>query len=463
VSRFIDDARALPGAGDRVLVIGFGLSGEAAARHLLRLGASVTVTDDADDPVLRERAAPLGDVRALFGAAGAGAASQEAAAADLVVVSPGVPDAAGTLAAALAARVPVWSEVELAYRMARAPIIGVTGTNGKTTTTQMITASLNVAGFRAVAAGNIGRPLSDAATEGHDVIVAELSSFQLHHVVSLRAPVGVLLNVAPDHIDWHGSFEAYAGAKARLFERQRDGDAAIHHDDDICRAAASRSAGRRVAFDGSALPEGGAGVDDGWIVVPEGRVVETSRLRGGGAPMVANAVAASAAAAAFGASPEPVGAALATFEPLAHRMETVADLSGVRYVNDSKATNPHAVLAALDGLRRVVLIAGGRNKGLDLSALASAAPAIVAVIAIGESAGEIEEVFREAGAPVGRASSIDDAVARAAAIASPGDTVLLSPGCASFDMFADYKARGEAFRAAVKRLGSTGRTGEGTT
>jgi UDP-N-acetylmuramoylalanine--D-glutamate ligase len=460
VSRFVSDPSALPGTGDRVFVLGFGLSGEAAARHLVRLGASVSVADRADDPLLRERSAALPEAHFLLGAADEGAA--EASAADLIVASPGVPERSPALAAAREGSVPVWSEIELAFRMARAPIVGITGTNGKTTTTQMLAAALSAAGMRATAAGNIGHPLSDAAVEDHEVIVAELSSFQLMHISSFRAPVGLLLNVAPDHIDRHGSFTDYVAAKARLFENQAPEDVAIHHADAACADAASRSRGRRVPFDGASLPDAGAGVDaEGWIVVPEGRVLAGSRLRARGAPALANAVAAAAGACAFGAPVESVAAALSAFEPLPHRMELVAEIGGVAYVNDSKATNPHAVLAALDGLERVVLIAGGRNKGLDLGAISTAAAKLVAVIAIGESAGEIEEAFRGSATPVERAAAMDEAVGLGASLATTGGTVLLSPGCASFDMFVDYKARGEAFRAAVKRLEATARTGEG--
>jgi len=464
VSAFARDPAAVPGAGDRVVVLGLGLSGEAAARHLLRLGADVTVFDSADDPVLRERARSLTGARSVLGHP-TEEASAAAWAADLVVASPGVPEHSQALEAARSAGTPVWSEVELAYRLASAPILGVTGTNGKTTTTRMLADALAAAGLRAAAAGNIGRPLIDAAVEDHDVIVAELSSFQLRHIVTFRAPVGILLNVAPDHLDWHGTFDDYVAAKARLLENQRAEDVAVHHDDETCaRAAATK--GKRLAFDVGTLPAGGAGVDaSGWIVVPEGRVVEASALRARGRPALAHAVAAAAAACAFGAAPDPVGRALAAFLPLPHRMELVAVVDGVSYVNDSKATNPHAVRAALEGLERVVLIAGGRNKGLDLGALAGGAGMIRAVVAIGESAAEVEAAFAASAVPVLRATTMDDAVARASALAGPGDTVLLSPGGASFDMFADYKARGEAFRAAVKRLeagaGPT-ETGEGT-
>jgi UDP-N-acetylmuramoylalanine--D-glutamate ligase len=455
VNRFADPtSKALPGAGDRVLVLGLGISGEAAARHLLALGAEVTVLDSADDPALRERADGIGPARVLLGGEDRG--PEIAAASELVVTSPGVPERAAALAAARAAGVPVWSEVELAFREARCPIVGVTGTNGKTTTTRMLALALERAGLRAAAAGTIGRPLVDAAGESHEVIVAELSSFQLRHVVSFRAPVGVLLNAADDHLDWHGSFEAYLDAKARLFAGQGPGDAAVHLDDEPCTRAAAASAGRRIPFRAGPPPAGGAGLEAGWIVVPEGRVLEVSRLGAGGRPALANAVAAAACACAFGAAPPAVAAALEEFRPLAHRLELIDEIAGVAYVNDSKATNPHAVLAAVEGMSRVVLIAGGRNKGLDLSSLAAAAPAVRGVVAIGESAPEIGGAFEAAGVPVARAASMEEAVREAAALARAGDTVLLSPGCASFDMFADYKARGEAFRAAVKRLGKGG-------
>ena len=450
MSRFLDDPAELPGRGDRVLVLGLGLSGEAAARHLLRLHASVTVADRTDDPAIRERASRLAGARAVLGGV---ETADVVDGCDLVVTSPGVPERAPVLAAAREADVPIWSEVELAYRLSRAPIIGVTGTNGKTTTTGMLAAGLSGAGFRAAAAGNIGRPLVDAAVEDLQVIVAELSSFQLRHIVAFRAPVGVLLNAADDHLDWHGSFDAYLGAKARLFENQTSSDVAVHLDDEPCARAVAGSSARRVPFATDHVPDRGAGVAGGWITVPEGRVVDVTRLRARGRPALANAVAAAAAACAYGATPDRVGDAIASYEPLAHRMELVAEVGGVAYINDSKATNPHAVMAALDGLERVILIAGGRNKGLDLSPLAST-PAVIRAIAIGQSAAEVVDAFERAAVPVERAASMDDAVARAVAATAPGDTVLLSPGCASFDMFADYKARGEAFRAAVKRLTS---------
>jgi UDP-N-acetylmuramoylalanine--D-glutamate ligase len=313
----------------------------------------------------------------------------------------------------------------------------------------MLAAALGGAGVRCVAAGNIGYPLVDAAADDHEAIVAELSSFQLRNIDAFRARVAVLLNVAEDHLDWHGSFEAYGSAKARIFENQGPEDAAVYHRD--CTRWVAGGA-RRVPFSEEPVEPGGAGVDRGWIVVPEGRVVAVERMRARGRPNLANAVAAAAAACAFGADPSRVGDALAAFEPQPHRMETVAEIGGVTYVNDSKATNPHATLAALAGLEPVVLIAGGRNKGLDLGALGAGAGRVRAVVAIGEAAAEIEAAFAPAGVPVERAASMEDALELAAGRARRGDTVLLSPACASFDMFTDYRARGESFRAVVKRM-----------
>lgn len=437
-------------SGRRVVVLGLGISGEAAARHLLAMGAHVVATDSADDAGVRERVSSLDGAELHLGTDGA----DQVAGADLVIASPGVRPSAPAVAAARSERIPVWSEVELAFRIGNTPIVGITGTNGKTTTTQMTVAALTSAGYRAAAAGNIGRPLVDAVVEDRQVVVAELSSFQLHAIDRFRTPIGVLLNIDRDHLDWHDGFDGYANAKTRLFENQRPGDVAIHLDDPPCARAAAHGAGRRVPFSSRGIPPHGAGVDEGWIVVPEGRVVELARLRRSRGPDLGNAVAAAAAACAFGADPALAGIGLAAFEPAPHRMELVATIAGIDYVNDSKATNPHATLAALDGVERAVLIAGGRNKGLDLGALAAAAPGVGAVVAFGESAGEVLAAF--AGVPAARVSSMDEAVERAASFARPGDTVLLSPACASFDLFTDYKARGEAFRAAVKRLAGRG-------
>jgi UDP-N-acetylmuramoylalanine--D-glutamate ligase len=432
-------------AGKNAIVLGLARSGEAAARALLDSGATVTVLDAADETAQRDRASLLIGARIVLGTTD----PDDVTGADLVVASPGVPWSSPWIDAAHARGIPVWSEVELAFRLGVRPLVGITGTNGKTTTTEMTVAALGAAGRDVVAAGNVGTPLLTFAPGTE--IVAELSSFQLQGIQEMRVPVAVLLNVAHDHLDWHGSDDAYRRAKGRLFENQSETDIAIVHDDPVCRSIA-HGAAAQILFADDEHPSDGAGIDDGWIVVPQGRVVEASRLRARGRPNRSDAVAAAAAACALGADPETVGEALAAFEPRQHRIEQVTVIDGVTYVNDSKATDPHATLAALEGMSGVVLIAGGRNKGIDLSELAGAAPHLRAVVAIGESAPEIDAAFALTGVPVEKAGSMEEAVARAHELAVSGDTVLLSPACASFDMFRNYEERGDAFRAAVRRI-----------
>jgi len=434
------------------VVLGLARSGAAAARALLDAGATVTALDAADGPEQQAAAASVPGAIALLGRTD----GADVDGADLVVTSPGVAPSSVWIKAAEAAGIPVWSEIELAYRLGARPLVAITGTNGKTTTTEMVTAALLADGRRAVSAGNIGHALIQTLGGSHDAVVAEVSSFQLHGTDRFRAPVAVLLNIARDHLDWHGGHEAYAAAKARLFHNQGSEDFAIYHEDPACRAALN-GAGARVPFDEEALPDGGAGIEAGWIVVPRGRVVKVGALQVRGRPHRADAVAAAAAAAAAGADLEAIGEALAAYQPRPHRIEIVAIIDGVTYINDSKATDPHATLAALEELDRVVLIAGGRNKGLDFEELTAAAPRLRAVIAMGESATEIVAAFEGTAVAVETAGDMDDAVVRARRLTGSGDTVLLSPACASFDMFNGYEARGEAFREAVARLGEESR------
>ena len=259
-------------AGKKTVVLGLARSGEAAARALLDAGASVTVLDAADGDQQRERADGIAGARVVLGRTD----PADLGDAELVVASPGVPWSSP------------WIEVELAFRLGVRPLVGITGTNGKTTTTEMTVAALRAAGRDAVAAGNVGTPLVSFTPDAE--IVAELSSFQLQGIDELRVPVAVLLNVAHDHLDWHGSDEAYRRAKGRIFENQGSEDVAIVHDDPVCRALATGKAGQ-VLFADDQRPHGGAGVEDGWIVVPEGRVVEASRLRARGRPNRSDAIA----------------------------------------------------------------------------------------------------------------------------------------------------------------------------
>jgi UDP-N-acetylmuramoylalanine--D-glutamate ligase len=327
----------------------------------------------------------------------------------------------------------------------------VTGTNGKTTVTTLIDAMLRRAGIGSTAAGNIGRPLLEAAGDQVAVIVAEVSSFQLELVTDAFAPdVAVLLNVAEDHLDWHGSTAAYAQAKARLFAHQHaDATLVVNADDPVASTLAADAPGHVVWFSTGAPPPGGYGVLDGMLHGPGGPVAP--RPDSAAPHDVANGLASAAAAQTLGVDAAAVAAVLADFGGLAHRVQLVEEIGGVRFYDDSKATNPHATASALGGFEHVVLIAGGRNKALDLRSLRVHSPRLRAVVAIGEAAGEVEAAFRGI-VPVEHAASMRDAVRAAAAHAEPGDAVLLSPACASLDWYDSYAARGDDFAREVARL-----------
>jgi UDP-N-acetylmuramoylalanine--D-glutamate ligase len=352
-----------------------------------------------------------------------------------VVKSPGVPSQAGQVEAARAAGVPVWSEVELGARMLPNPIAGVTGTNGKTTATHLLGAMLAAGGVPCEVAGNVGRPLTSlAGLVGPDVWIAcELSSFQLEDIDTMRCRVAAILNVTPDHLDRHGSVEEYLRCKLRIFENQEPGDVAVvNGEDPALRDAALPGRGERVV-----VTRADAGAID-W---------QHAGLRGD--HNLENALVAAAAARAAGAGADAIDRALREFAPLPHRLETVARAEGVEYVNDSKATNPDATIQALTafpgGIR---LILGGSLKGADFSALARAVAAapVTRAYLIGQAADAIGEALGQAGVAFERSGTLAAAVAAAAAAARPGEAVLLSPACASFDQFRDYEDRGEAFR-----------------
>lgn len=385
----------------RVLVVGMARSGQAAAAALARHGVDVVVADrklgSDDDPVLLE---------------GVG----------LVVKSPGVPGRSVLVTGARAAGIPVWSEVELGYRLlSDARLVGVTGTNGKTTTVELLGAMFENAGRSVVVAGNVGRPLT--GVEPTDWVVCELSSFQLEDVHELACEIAVLLNLEPDHLDRHGTFEAYRDAKLRIFERARV-------------AVVPRGLGLPgIEFSG----------DDPLPAEP----------RMPGAHNRENAAAATAAARAAGIDDDVIARTLEAFSGVAHRLELVADIGGVRYVNDSKATNSAAArraLAAYDAPLHVIL--GGSLKGEDFTPLAEAVAAapIRAAYLIGEAADELERALRSTDVPLERCGNLAGAVERAAAVAEPGEIVLLSPACASFDEFRDFEHRGEEFRRLVQKL-----------
>ena len=428
--------------GRRAVVVGLGVTGRAVTRLLRADGWRVVVVEDRPD---EETAEVVGRLGASLGTAA------DAAHADLVVPSPGVGPEHPVHAAAAAAGVPVLNEVELAWRAAAAAgrsLVAVTGTNGKTTVTTLVAAMLVESGRTAVAAGNIGLPLVEAVTQPVDVVVAEVSSFQLQHVDRFRPAVATWLNLAEDHLDWHPTMAHYAAAKARIWANQGADDVAVANaEDPVVAKAAASAPGRLVTF---GLEEGDYRVADGMLTGPNGeRIAAAADLPRSLPHDLANALAATATAVAAGADLDGCRAALAAFRGLPHRLQLVGEAGGVRYYDDSKATTPASVLAALRGFDSVVLIAGGRNKGLDLAVLAEEAHRLRAVVAIGEAGPEVVAALGAATA-VHTAATMADAVARAHRAARPGDAVILSPGCASFDWYRSYAERGDDFVEAVR-------------
>jgi UDP-N-acetylmuramoylalanine--D-glutamate ligase len=330
----------------------------------------------------------------------------------------------------------------------------VTGTNGKTTTTSLLATMLQEGGFKSCPAGNIGWPLIEAIDSVPDdgAIVVEVSSFQLESTKSFRPTVAVLLNISDDHLDWHGSFDNYARAKARIVMNQGPEDLFVYNvDDAIATRIAGSAPSTTVPFSGRHPVDGGVGVDRNRLVYRGRDLMAVARMPLRGIPGRENTAAAASAALGYGVDAEAVVRAIEAFQPLRHRLEIVGDLGGVTFIDDSKATNPHATLAAVQGLTDVVLIAGGRSKGIDLRPLASTVPPVRAVIVMGEAGAEIEAIF-SGRIPVARAASMAEAVPMAHSQSVSGGSVLLSPGCASLDMFESYAARGDAFARAVAKL-----------
>jgi UDP-N-acetylmuramoylalanine--D-glutamate ligase len=410
------------------LVVGLARSGEAAALALARRGVRVVGTDRRDGLDVGRLLAAGVEVR--VGAHEIGALSDGV---ELLVKSPGVPSENPLVAAARARGVPVWSEVELGARLVAQPVVGITGTNGKTTTTELVGAMLRAAGRPVAVAGNVGRPLCalDGELAAGEQVVCELSSFQLEDIDVLRPRAGVLLNLTPDHLDRHGTLEVYRSAKLRLFENQRAGDTAV-----LPRGFGPVPGGaRRIEFAG----------DD---PLPAEPLIPGRHNR-------ENAAAAAAAARALGIAEEAIAQALRTFQGVPHRLEPVREIGGVRFVNDSKATNPESAVMALasypPGLR---LILGGSRKGTPFRELARTARerGVARAYLIGETAGDLAVELDREGVPYVVPGDLPSAVAAAWADSSPGDIVLLSPACASFDQFADFEDRGESFRALVEAL-----------
>ncbi len=460
-----------------VVVAGLGASGFAAADALQHLGARVTVLADSADEVGQEKASLL-EILGVSVRVGAGATAQLPAPGQLLITSPGIPPSAPIVLRARERELPIWGEVELAWRLRdpahATPWLCLTGTNGKTTTVQMLEAMLRADGLNTVAAGNVGLALCEVVMnpEPYDVVAVELSSYQLHGTTSLSAHSSAVLNVAPDHLSWHGDLAAYTAAKAKIYERTQV--SCVYNVEDpaterMVEQAEVVEGCRAIGFTLGVPGVGMVGLVDDVIAdraFIEGRernaaeLATVSDVPTGAPHNVANALAAAALARSFGVDGHAVRTGLRSFRMDHHRIEEVSTVAGIRYIDDSKATNPHAALASLRSFASVVWVAGGLAKGATFDELVmSTAERLRGVVLLGADRGLIADALARHApdVPVIEVPDTDTgvmerAVEVAATLARVGDTVLLAPACASQDLFADYEQRGDAFAAAVRRL-----------
>ncbi|MCL6598356.1 MAG: UDP-N-acetylmuramoyl-L-alanine--D-glutamate ligase [Alicyclobacillus macrosporangiidus] len=448
-------------AGKRVLVMGLARSGEAVARLLLQRGCRVTVNDGrerkADEPEAEALEAMGATV--LFGGHPLSLLDDRP---DFIIKNPGIPYAVPLLREAQRRGIPIYTEIEVASWVTQAPIVAITGSNGKTTTTTLVGDMLAEAGLSPMVAGNIGRVFAGVVDQvrPEQPVVLEVSSFQLAGVETFRPRVAALLNLYPAHLDYHGTFEAYADAKWRMFKNMAGDDVAVlNADQQILRERAKTLSCRVAWFSRRERVAEGACIEDGEVVV-YGRgqrrpVLPVNAIALRGEHNLENALAACAIAVAAGASPSDCAAVLRRFRGVEHRLEFVRDVGGVAYYNDSKSTNPTAALQALRAFEgRIVWIAGGLNRGDDFSPLVPEVQRRVkAAVVLGQTGPALATVCRAAGVPaVEPVQAIEQAVLAAARLAEPGDVVLLSPACASWDMFSSFEERGRIFKEAVHRL-----------
>ncbi len=443
----------MTGAGGRGphLVVGLGVTGRAVARALVAHGEDVALADDRPGDAVRDLAAELGVDLAV---APAGDELRALVRSSIAVLpAPGLPARHPVFGLAAEAGVPVLSEFDLAARWDDRPVLAITGTDGKTTVTTLVRDMLQASGVAAVAVGNTEVPLVASLDDPTvDVFVVEASSFRLDHSRRFAPEVGTWLNFAPDHLDSHPDLAAYEAAKARIWRDQSPDQVAVGNaDDPVVARHLAEAPGRRVAF-GVESDDADARVADGVLVGPGGvELVRVDELPRRFPHDVANGLAAAATALSGGATPAAVASVLRSFRGLPHRVALVGEAGGVRYYDDSKATTPHAAVAGVAGFDSVVMICGGRDKGLDLRDLTQAAPRVRAVVAIGEAADAVAAAFERV-RPVRRAGSMDEAVRLASELAVPGDAVVLSPGCASFDWYASYGERGDDFARAAREV-----------
>jgi UDP-N-acetylmuramoylalanine--D-glutamate ligase len=445
--------------GKHILVVGLGKSGKSVARFLKNRDAVPTVTDSAPAKKLEEAARHLAEIGVRTELGGHRVESFERA--DLIVLSPGVPHTIEPVERAKRLGVPVIGEVELASRFIREPMIAITGSNGKTTTTTLIGEMLKASGKSVFVGGNIGNPLIDYADGADRVqwIVAEISSFQLDTIETFRPDIALLLNITEDHLDRYPDFAAYARSKARIFSNQRPDDLAVlNGSDPMAIKISSDIRSRKRFFDFRESRDAGAVITRDGILFPlDGRSETLNRgilqacLRG--VHNAENIAAAGLATLAAGGTMEGIRSAVRSFRGLSHRLEHVAEQNRIRYVNDSKATNVDAVEKALTAFSEpVILLMGGRDKGGNFTKLTPRLKQQVKLLVLfGEAAPVIREAIG-AGVPAETTATLEQAVQRASSAASPGEVVLLSPGCASFDQFQNYAQRGEAFRLSVENL-----------
>jgi UDP-N-acetylmuramoylalanine--D-glutamate ligase len=433
--------------GKRVVVLGLGISGMEAAKLLQEKGAQVTVRDKATTGKVAERADVL---RKLGMRVELGPEMRSDTAFDLGVLSPGIDPKVPMVETLHQAGLPMFGELELAYRYCECPIVAITGTNGKTTTTELIEAVLTAGGKRARASGNIGTAFSAAVRESAqlDVMVLEVSSFQLEHIVDFRPRISVHLNLTPDHLDRYGTMEEYAFAKRQVFRNQTVDDYAVLN------AALSLPGlmAQRVTFNAMGVPADYQLVD-GWLVARGEQVLEQSRTHLIGEHNAENMLATLAVADLYQVPREVSVRALCDYHPLPHRLEKVGEVDGAVYLNDSKATNIDALEKALIAMRTpCVLIAGGKDKGLDFTGLRPLLREKVrAVVLIGQMTDKLAAAWQSA-VPCHRSGTLAEAVNEARLLAHRGDTVLFSPGCSSYDMFKNFEDRGDQFRALVQAL-----------
>jgi UDP-N-acetylmuramoylalanine--D-glutamate ligase len=448
----------------RVLVVGLGKSGVASALFLKQRGARVTVSDTKSPDQLREEIPMLLDHGIAVETGGHGERTFREQ--DLIVVSPGVPVDAAPLLQARAAGEPVIGEIELAAQNLPGDIVAITGSNGKTTTTTLVGEILAAGGLPVSVGGNIGTPaisLVERATR-QTIVVLEVSSFQLETIQTFRPKVAVVLNITPDHLDRHRTFQTYVDAKARIFENQQSSDfAVLNEDDPTCKTLPDRTRAQVFWFSRKKEIQQGAFVRDGKILFLDGKshreVMLVSEIPLKGAHNLENVLAGVCAGALMGCEPAKIRQAIQNFKAVEHRLEYVATIKGVEYFNDSKATNVDATIKALESFpKNIHLILGGKDKGSDYTVLNDLLrERVKRVYTIGAAAEKIESHIKGA-AEIVHAETLENAIRRASAVAEPGDIVLLAPACASFDQFQSYNHRGRVFKEVVQALAQTSRT-----